>query len=278
MKALNKHLTILIIFLLCITALQGQNTYLPKGDADKWNVELTPFLWLPAIGGEVGSVLLSEDYNIPAADLLGNLKMAFMINGEVSKGKFFAAPSYAYTKLGTEEVKWTSENGEYNITAKPDLKLNIVGLNAGGRFRANDLLIFDAYAGFRYTSYQIAGSIDGYTESIPLDEKADFWDPVIGFQMHYFPIPRVPVILKMDVGGFGVGSVLSWTAAINSGYTISPSFDLLAGFSAYGTNFEIENTLGNTIGLNMIMYGLDLGLRYHIPKRLKDKAVFKKAK
>ena len=267
-----------MILLVCIIAAKGQNTYLPKGDPGKWNVELTPFLWLPAIGGDVGSVRLSEDYNIPSVDLLSNLKMAFMINGEVSKGKFFAAPYYVYTKLGTEETKWTSGNGAYNITAKPDLKLNILGLNAGGRFRANDLLIFDAFAGFRYTSYQIVGSIEGINQAIPLDEKADFWDPVVGFQMYYYPIPRVPVILKVDVGGFGAGSDLSWTTELNSGYTVSPSFDLLAGFSAYGTNFEKENALGNKIGLNMIMYGFDIGLRYHIPKRVKDPAVFKKVK
>ena len=86
------------------------------------------------------------------------------------------------------------------------------------------------------------------------------------------------MILKIDVGGFGVGSVFSWTAALNSGYTLSPSFDLLAGFSAYGTVFEKENALGNTIGLNMIMYCFDLGVKYHIPNRVKDKAVFKKVK
>ena len=267
----------LILLTACIGYVQGQpNEYYPKGDPDKWNFEITPFLWLPAIGGEVSSARLSEDYNIPAIDLLSNLKMAFMINGEVSKGKFFLAPSYMYTKLGSEEVLWTSTNGEKSIVAIPDLKLNIVEVISGARFRVNDFLIFDPFVGFRYTNYNISASVEGIADTNSFNEKTDFWDPVLGFQMHYYPHPRVPIILKMDVGGFGVGSVFSWSTSINSGYTLSPSFDLLAGISAIGSNYETENALGNTIGLNMIMYGFDLGVKYHIPKRSKDKSVFKK--
>lgn len=277
MNRLFQRIIAYTILICSVLSVQGQtNAYYPKGNPDKWNVELTPFLWLPAISGEVGSVRLSEDYDIPAIDILSNLKMAFMISGEVSKGKFFLATSYTYTKLGSEQAVWTSDNGEKNIVKIPDLKMNILEVIAGGRFRVNDFLIFDPFVGFRYTNYHIYGSVQGITDTTSFDEKTDFWDPVLGLQVHYFPHPRVPIILKLDVGGFGVGTVFSWTTSINSGYTLSPSFDLLAGFAAYGSNYESENKLGNTIGMNMIMYGFDLGIKYHIPSRAKNKSVFKK--
>ena len=279
MKKRYFNVLALILLLSYIGNVQGQTSaYYPKGDPDKWNVEITPFLWLPAVSGEVGSMLLSENFNIPAIDLLSNLKMAFMINAEVSKGNFFLSTTYFNTSLGSEEVLWTSGTGETSVVAIPDLKLNIAEVIAGGRIRVNDFLIFDPFVGLRYSNYHIYGSIQGIADTTYFDEETDFWDPVLGLQVHYFPHPRVPIILKLDVGGFGVGSVFSWTTSINSGYTLSPSFDLLAGFSAYGSNYETENSLGNTIGLNMIMYGFDLGIRYNIPKRSKDKSVFKKAK
>jgi len=271
----------LVFFLLATgySLAQGQNPlFYPKGDPAKWNAEITPFLWLPVISGEVSSKRLTEDFNIPVVDVLGNLKMAFMINAEVSKGHFFASPTYVYCKLGSEKVLWTSESGEKSIVAIPDFKMNIVELIAGGRFRVDDFLIIDPFAGFRYSNYHLFGSVEGPLDTTSFDASTDFWDPVIGFQIWYFPHPRVPICLKTDVGGFGVGSTLSWTALLYSGYTISPSFDLLAGFLAYGSDFKRENSLGNTIGLNMVMYGFDLGLRYHIPKRIKDKSVFKKTK
>jgi len=257
----------------------GQTTsYLPKGDPAKWNFELTPFLWLPSISGEVGSERLSQDYNIPATDLISNLKMAFMITADISKGKFFMSPSYIYTKLGSENVIWTSNIGEKSIVGLPDIKLNIVEVVGGGRFRINDFMILSPYLGFRYSSYHIFGSIEGIKETTSFDEKIDFWDPVLGTQFHYFPHPRVPIIVKADVGGFGAGSKFSWATSIQSGYTLSPSFDLIAGFIAYGADYEKENALGNNIGMKMIMYGFDLGVTYHIPKRNKDKSVFKKFK
>lgn len=277
---MNKYYTVLIGFCFLLInpfGMIGQDTkYFPKGDPSKWNAEISPFLWLPVISGEVGSARLSEDYNIPAIDLLSNLKMAFMISGELSKENFFLAPTYVYTKLGSEEVVWTSDNGEKSIVAIPDLKMNILEVIAGGRFRVNDFLIFDPFAGFRFTSYHIYGSVEGLIDTTTFDEKAEVWDPVIGLQMHYFPHPRVPIIVKLDAGGFGIGSVFSWTTALYSGYTISPSFDLLAGFAAYGSNYETENALGNTIGLNMVMYGFNIGIKYHIPRRMKDKTIFKK--
>lgn len=260
-------------------SLQGQNEKShPKGDPEKWNVEITPFLWLPVIGGEIYSERLTEDFNVEAVDLLSNLKMAFMITAEVSKGKFFAAPTYFYTKLGTDMAYGTSPDGEDVVSVEPDMKMNIVEFVAGGRFRVEDFLVIDPFIGFRYTNYHLSGTVVGPRENTSFDESKNFWDPVIGFQVNYYPHPRVPIRLKTDIGGFGAGSELSWTASLNSGYTLSPSFDLLAGFSAYGTDYENETELGGEYGLNMVMYGFDLGVVYHIPKRAKDKSVFKKAK
>jgi len=201
-----------------------------------------------------------------------------MFNAEVSKGKFFAASSYMYTRLESEEVLWTSDNGEKSVVAIPDLKLNIAGLIGGMRFRVSDKWIIDPYVGVRYTNYHIYGSVEGIKDTTKFDTQVDFWDPVVGLQVAYYPTPRVPVILKTDVGGFGAGTELSWTASINSGYAISPLVDLVAGFLAYGSNYEKEVPMGKTIGLNMIMYGFDLGAKFYFPKRYRDKTVFKKDK
>lgn len=255
-----------------------EQSYFPKGDPSKWNVELTPFLWLPAISGEVGSENMSNEMDIPAVDLLSNLKMAFMMTGEVSKGMFFSAPSYFYAKLGSENVAWTSGNGEENIVSIPDLKMNIGELIAGGRFRLSEKFILDPFLGVRYTNYHIYGSVEGPKETNTFDESTDYWDPILGMQMHYFPHPRVPIYAKVDIGGFGVGSTFSWATSLMSGYTLSPSFDLLGGIAALGTDFEKETSIGNMVGMKMIMYGFNIGVKYHIPKRVKDKSVFKKAK
>jgi len=52
----------------------------------------------------------------------------------------------------------------------------------------------------------------------------------------------------------------------------------VAGFAAYGANYENETGNGKTVGLNCNMYGFDLGAKFHFPKRYRDKSVFKKDK
>ncbi len=131
---------------------------------------------------------------------------------------------------------------------------------------------------FAITVSILQSQFDGIIDTISVKEKADFWDPVIGFRTLYFPHPRVPTMLKFDVGGFGIGSDFSWTATITGGYSISPQIDLIAGFSAYGTDFIGETKTGSTAGLKVFMYGFDLGMKIFLPKRYKDPSIFKKSK
>jgi hypothetical protein len=253
---------------------QEEDFYYPKGDPNEWNLELTPFVWLPVISGQIESRQLEEEFDVPVLDLLGNLEMAFMINAEISKGKFFLSTTYVYTKLGAENTLWSSEDGLNEVVIEPHLKMNIFELIAGPRFRINPVFDIDPYAGFRYSNYNLNGSLEGQSTH-SFEQATEFWDPIIGAQFSFYPHPRVPILFKTDIGGFGAGSAFSWTIAVNSGYTISPSIDLLAGFSAYGSNYERDVSQINSIGLDMNMYGIDLGLKYHIPKRKKDSDLFK---
>lgn len=272
-------ITILIFMMMKINPLCSQDSvYYPNGNPDRWNVQLNPYLWLPWINGELESNYLEKEFGVPVVDLLSNLRGAFMINAEVSKGKFFASPNYIYTKLGTEEVVKSGEYIDKSIVAKPEIKMNIAGLIIGMRNQMDEKFSLDPYVGVRYNSFKTEIEVDGIVDTTYVEEKADFWDPVIGLRTYYFPHPRVPIMCRLDVGGFGVGSSLSWTAVIMGGYTLSPQVDLIAGFSAYGVDFNNENKVGNTVSLKTIMYGFDLGVKILFPKRSRDPSLFKKKK
>ncbi|HNS18622.1 MAG TPA: hypothetical protein PKI34_12460 [Bacteroidales bacterium] len=269
----------IIIFLALGTASQSQEmNYDPKGNPDKWNVEITPFLVLPYVSGEVQSELLSEEFGIDPADFLTSLGGTFMMDLALSKGKFFASAGYIYNYNGVEKILWSSENGKHYFTAKPELQRHILDVSAGMRLRLGDKFILDPFAGFRYTYYHLFGEMEGNIAIIEIDEHKDFWDPVLGMQAHYYPHPRVPVELRVDFGGFGAGSEFIWSTWFNSGYTVSPVVDLIAGFAALSNKYESETGSGRTYGMTSITYGFDLGVRFCIPSRGKDPDVFKKAK
>jgi hypothetical protein len=270
---------LLTVFFAHSTFLSAQDsTYYPDGNPGKWNVRLTPFLWMPWISGELESPFISQSFDVPIVDLLSNLKMTFMIDAEVSKGRFFASPNYMYVKVGAEEVIRTSHIGEESAVAKPELTMNIAELMAGMHFPLGNKWILDPYVGVRYNNFNTMISVEGILDTTSVEETGVYWDPVIGFRAQYFPHPRVPLIFKADVGGFGVGSRISGTAGLTSGYTISPQVDFLAGFSVYAADFVGETKTGGESSLKAVFYGFNIGVRIILPKRFKDPSVFKKAK
>jgi hypothetical protein len=108
--------------------------YDPKGDPEKWNVNLTPFLILPWVSGNIQSEMLSKDFGIDPSDFITSLNGTFMIETEVSKGRFFAAPSYIFNYNDVEKILWTSNNGNQTIIAQPEYQRHIFEVIAGMRF------------------------------------------------------------------------------------------------------------------------------------------------
>ncbi len=250
----------------------------PRGDPEKWNFNITPFLILPWVSGNVQSEMLSDEFGIGPADFINSLNGTFMIDAELSKGKFFAAPSYIYIYNEVATVLWTSGNGNQTITAEPALQKHILEMIAGIRLRLGQKVILDPYLGCRYTHYRLFGNVQGITNTSEFDEKVDFWDPVVGFKSHLYLHPRIPIELKADIGGFGVGSKLTWSVWLNSGYAVSPTVDLLAGFAALSNKYEQETASGRSYGMTSLTYGITIGARFYLPARAKDQEVFGKFK
>jgi hypothetical protein len=72
-----------------------------------------------------------------------------------------------------------------------------------------------------------------------------------------------------------IGCSANW---FNSGYTVSPTVDIIAGFGALSNEYETETGSGRSYGMTSLTYGITLGARFYIPGRGKDPGVFKKFK
>ncbi len=136
--------------------------------------------------------------------------------------------------------------------------------------------MLDPYLGVRYTRYHLSGSVQGIANTNEIDKNVNFQDPIVGFKAHFYPHPRVPIELKADIGGFGVGSKPTWPTWFNIGYTVSPTVDLLARFEALPNQYESETISGRIYGMTSLTYGISVGARFFIPARAKDPVVFKK--
>jgi len=259
------------VALLLANAAFAQSQYNPKGFAEKWNVSLTPFFIIPTVSGEIESQFLTEEYGISTSQFVQTLSGMAMINAEVWKGQFFISPSWAYNKNEVDATLWNSELGEMQLDANPIYTRHIVEVKSGWRINLENKVFLDPFVGFRYTNYHLEGSLTGTNTARDFNEQQEFWDPILGFQVHYYPHPRVPLEFRSDLGGFGVGSEVTWSTFIHAGYAVAPWLDVLAGFAALSNNYEGQTRVSNqTFTLTSTTFGADVGFRFYLTGRSKS--------
>jgi hypothetical protein len=67
---------------------------------------------------------------------------------------------------------------------------------------------------------------------------------------------------RADIGGFGVGSDLTWSALAALDWSLSESFGLVFGYRALDTDYS-DGSGENRFAFDMLVSGPLLGLRYN---------------
>jgi hypothetical protein len=239
---------------LLVAVLAGLALLAPLGasaqpDAPPWKFSLMPYLWLPSVDGKLnygppqtggGSANVSVD----ASTLLDNLAFAFMINGEVRKGRWFAATDVIYLDLsgGDSAVQSVDLNpgpGRVNVSTSQlntgtssELKAWVWTLVGGYAALQAPRANLDVLGGFRLldlkatTNWQLTTTVTGTgpggaTASFPRSgsvEKSDtVWAAIVGGKgraklgdgdwfVNYYA----------DIGGWS--STFTWQGAAGIGY------------------------------------------------------------
>jgi hypothetical protein len=74
-----------------------------------------------------------------------------------------------------------------------------------------------------------------------------FWDPYVGLRGRYNLNATFYLTARGDIGGFTVGSDLSWTAEAGIGYQLSPNLYTEVTYRAFGIDYEKNGLLMNTV-------------------------------
>ena len=105
-----------------------------------------------------------------------------------------------------------------------DINLAIVEVGAAYEVARSGPVAFDILGGARYwyqeadLSFDLAGTVGledlarSAGRAIARSPSVDWLDPLVGVRMRYTLAPGHQLLLRGDVGGFGVGSEFSWQA------------------------------------------------------------------
>ena len=170
-----------------------------------WEFQLTPYLWLPTIGGDLNYDPPPGGGGAPSIDVgptdwLDLLNGAFLINGGMRKGRFSVSADFVYLGLesDTDNVKSIQIGDvipvdiDVNLSTKTKFDGLSWTLSAGYTVQETETSFMDLFAGVRYfgvdasTSWNLSADITGPGGGVVLpaqgsvSKEVDLWDGIVG--------------------------------------------------------------------------------------------------
>ncbi len=236
-------------------------------------VEVTPYLWLPALNATLGlNRPPGTDVSInrprpTVSKVVDSLNGAFVADSLVRFGPWSAELNFDWISAHESKTFPALVNAPQ---AKLKVNNSVVYVSPGVGYQlipgfAPDKLSFDLRAGFSYFETSATAS---FAESRfgGADVSYSFVQPWLGFRADYYPSPRWRIDLAAAVTGLGVDDgVWGWNARLTASYLITRWLDASLGFAALGTDRSVHRRPdGSSRELNLTAYGpvVAVGFRF----------------
>lgn len=206
----------------------GQET---ADDSNKWQFTIGPYVLFPHMNGEVIVKGIPADVDTSPGDIFENLDFGMMLYFEASNSKWVAVLDGLYMDL--------SQEGETVLTGRKVLVgVDQVGFSISGRYKIKQWL--DAGVGGRINSIGSNLKIDP-GDILPGTEfsmNETWFDPIIVARlMTNFNNEKWQLGLYTDIGGFGIGSDITWQINPFASYQLGNWFKLGAAYRWLGINY-----------------------------------------
>ena len=225
---------------------QDSGTFVSENN--KWTFLVEPYMMFPNMSGTVGLGDLPEaTLDASSNDILGQLKMGFMLNAEASTGKWAIGSDLLYMDLAKGiEARNLISSGE--ITAKQ------LGWEVSGLYRVTPWL--EVGLGGLLNSINSGAdlnvkAIGGGTTSKSKSLTKTWFDPMLITRISSKSGEKFIYQFRGEIGGFGVGSDLAWQIQAYAGYRFSKLFQIMGGYRIISLDYESGS------GENRFMYNVD---------------------
>jgi hypothetical protein len=242
----------LLLIIVCIPGLvfaQGESND-PQSKESTWEFDIAPYIWYAGISADISFLNQTIPVEAKFKDVLKDLKFGVLLHAEAKKDNWFIMSDLVYMKLNKDgRIEILSVDTELEIK-------QLITELAGGYnlINAQNWLFIDGFAGWRY--FGITNKLDIAQQNV-LDKTTNVNDPFIGLRFRAVSEKWVNSF-RFDVGGFGIGSEVSWKANLLIGYQFSRLFSLYLGAQGYGVDFEQDN-----FQLDVVTGGFITGFNFH---------------
>ncbi len=239
------------------------------GDDNPWRVELTAWIWIVGMDGEVGARGFEADVDASFGDILDASDSIFAFSGRVEAGigSWSGFIDGVYSKLGVDD-----QSGPAGM-AQIDVEFETALIDAGLMYRLGEWrpaghaagqagdrpVTLDLYGGFRYTDLDL--TLDPAMVAAR-SKSVNWFDPIVGAKFVYPFADSWRFAVNGDIGGFGAGSDFTWSTTGVIGYDFnigSTGGTAYLGYRAIGQDYS-EGSGASSFEWDVVQHGPILGL------------------
>lgn len=204
--------------------------------AQDWSGQATAYGWGSGVKGDFtpfsGAPTLSFDKSL--SEILEDLDGAFFATGLARRGNLVLFGDYTYSASSRDGLI------QGGIPASGEVTLQSLTLAAGNRFNVAEGGTIDVLGGVR--AWKVEGSVSVPAAAIRIAPEQTFLDPIIGLRANAVLSDRWSLLGYGDVGGFGVGSDLTWQAAVTVNYRATDRLFISAGWRELYVDYDDDGT------------------------------------
>ena len=213
-------------------------------ETNHWTFDVSLFGLAAGMSGNVTVKGVPSDVDVGFDKIWDHLKFGAMGSARVGYGPWALSTEVVYMDLEGTKGPFTATAQQWLV--QPALEYRFCQY-------------FEAYAGTRYNN--IALELNGPLGRNPSGTH-EWWDPVVGGQVSLPVWKTISFQVKGDIGGFDVGSKLTWQAFPYFNWQISKLASLQAGYRFLDTDYETGSGL-NKFKYDMLTSGPQVGFALH---------------
>ena len=235
---------------------EGQESVPQPSPDPGWEVSISPYFFLASLDGTVGVVGQRAEVNASFRDLFRNLDFAIMGQVEARKGNWSILGDAMYMSLSGKRVTPSPFFSDIDV----EVKETIIEPAVAYRVLKHERGSIDLLGGVRF--WHVKPHLTFQPRILPLvdvEESKNWADPIVGARGTARLSPRVFVLGRFDVGGFGVSSDFTGQAFGGAGFQVKPRVALIGGYRYLRVDYANEGFVFRTA-----MSGIMLGAKFKL--------------
>jgi len=210
--------------------------------SEQWQAQITPYVWMSGLSGDVSASQAPAIFSVDKSfsDILEDLNGALFVNGFAHNSRFALLADFSYVSI--------TENDDSPIPLFSSIEGDVeqisgmlaAGLRVASAPEGAALYVLAGARAWHVDATVSGKKVAGAPASIP-SRESDTWafvDPLVALRGRLPLTGRLSVIGYGDIGGFGVGSDITWQAVVTANYALTQRLFVSAGYRHLKVDYQ----------------------------------------